>query len=78
MKTRKRSVNTRKFGNRRFVLKWDSATFITYHDPSSVVGVAEKKKMAKVWLKDYNDVNWMAKMTAYRGGKDFKVWALPR
>jgi len=69
---------THKFGNKRYVLKWDSATFTTYHDPDSKASIAEKKRMAKVWAKDYTSDNWTAKITTYRGGKDFKVWALPK
>ncbi len=75
---RKRIKDTRKFGNKRYVLKWDSATFRTYHDPNTVASVAEKKRIAKLWLGDCNNNDWQAKMTTYRGGKDFKVWALPR
>jgi len=70
--------DTRKFGKKRYVLKWDSATFTTYHDFDSKAGIAEKKAMAKVWLKDYTNDNWTAKITTYNHGKDFKVWALPK
>jgi len=60
------------------VLKWDSATFATYHDPDSQAGIAEKKRMAKVWAKDYDNVNWESRITVYNGGRDFKVWAVPK
>ena len=69
---------TRKFGKRRFVLKWDSSTFTTYHAPGSVAGIAEKKRMAKMWVKDYDNDNWESRITIYNKGRDFKVWALPR
>ena len=79
---RTRIKDTHKFGNKRYVLKWDSATFTTYHSPNSVSGVAEKKRMAKYVLSTYRGGtghdDWWAKITTYRGGKDFKVWALPR
>ena len=76
--TRQTIPNTRKFGRNRYTLKWDSATFTTYRDPDSKAGVAEKKAIAKMWLGDYTSDDWSAKMTTYRGGKDFKVWVLPR
>lgn len=69
---------TRKFGTKRYTLKWDSATFTTYHDPDSKAGIAEKKYMAKVWARDYTNNDWTVKITTYRGGKDFKVWASPK
>ena len=77
-KTRRLIPNTRKFGSKRYILKWDSATFTAYRDPDSKAGIAEKKTVAKMWLKDYTDDNWQAKMTTYNKGRDFKVWALPR
>lgn len=69
---------TRKFGKKRYTLKWDSVTFNTYHNPDSKAGIAEKKRIAEMWAGDYDDINWQSKITTYRGGKEFKVWALPR
>ena len=73
-----RYKGTRKFGKKRYALKWDSVTFGTYGDPDSARSVAKKKSNAKLWVKDYTDRGYDTKITTYRGGKEFKVWTLPR
>ena len=70
--------STRKFGKKRFVLKWDSASFTTYRSRYSAASTAELRRIAKLWLKDYTNDDWQAKMTTYHDGKEFKVWVLPR
>jgi len=64
---------TRKFGKKRYVLKWDSGTF---EAPDTKATVSEKLRVAKLYLMDYSSRGYYVKMTKYNKGKDVKVWVL--
>ena len=65
---------TRKFGNNRYVLLWDSKTFDA---PNIQKGIREKKRIAQLYIKDYQTRGYLTKVTNTTDG-NIKVWGLPR
>ena len=65
---------TRKFGKNRYVLLWDSKTFNT---SSIKEGIREKKRIAQLYIKDYQARGYLTKVTNTTGN-NIKVWGLPR
>ena len=73
-----RSKESRKFGKKRFVLIWDSATFRTARNPDTKAAIQEKLHMAQMHVRDYIDRGYHVNKTTYNKGRDFKVWGLPK
>ena len=65
---------TRKFGKNRYVLLWDSKTFDT---PNTQKGIREKKRIAQLYIKDYQARGYLTKVTNTTDN-NIKVWGLPR
>ena len=64
---------TRKFGKKRYVLKWDSKTF---NAPDTKASVQEKLRIAKLYLADYKSEGYFVRLTRYNNNKDVKVYVL--
>jgi len=65
--------DTRKFGKKRYVLKWDSRFF---NAPDTKAGMKEKRRVALLYVADYRNRGYLVRLT--QSGKNFKVWILPR